>query len=116
MSSTDEELDATSEKFNPLKALYSKNIKLPFKNVKRMDNVSIFESRIKKAGGSLDVDLEKVVKHIKKQDDKQELIDKEKYHVTAMGRKFLLDQGKKSHFLKFHVQFTNFKHFFLSSC
>ena len=34
-----EELDFKSEKFDPLKAIYSKTLKLPFKNIK----VSSFE-------------------------------------------------------------------------
>lgn len=57
LSEEDDELNITSENFNPLKALYSKNMKLPVKNVKRLDNLAIFESRLKKAGDKFDADV-----------------------------------------------------------
>ncbi|XP_066595191.1 U7 snRNA-associated Sm-like protein LSm11 isoform X2 [Prorops nasuta] len=43
-STSDESLDATSEKFDPLKALYSKKLKLLTINAPVYDNVSKFES------------------------------------------------------------------------
>lgn len=91
VSSTDEEeLDMTSEKFNPLKALYSTKVKLPV-NRRKFDNLSSFISQIKKAGGSLDADLDSITQ--KKKDQQQEA-DDGKYHVTAAGRRFLKEQGE----------------------
>lgn len=49
----DEELDITSEKFNPLKALYSKDLVIPVKNAKKLDNLGSFISRLKFAGNDL---------------------------------------------------------------
>lgn len=95
-ASSDEELDVTSSKFNPLKALYSKKVKIPIENACRFDNVSIFLSRLDRAGGALDADLEKIVMHNKKTvatKTKIEKVDEEKYHVTASGRTFLKEQG-----------------------
>lgn len=95
-TSSDEELDVTSSKFNPLKALYSKKVKIPIENARRFDNVSIFLSRLDRAGGALDADLEKIAMHNKKTDatkTKTEKVDDEKYHVTASGRTFLKEQG-----------------------
>lgn len=43
---SDESLDAESEKFNPLKALYSPKVRLP-SSVPIYDNVSKFESILK---------------------------------------------------------------------
>lgn len=40
----DPELDVTSDKFNPLKALTSPNFVLPVKKAKVFDNVAVFES------------------------------------------------------------------------
>lgn len=42
----DPTLDVTSEFFDPLKALYSNTIHIPFKNAKIFDNVSIFEATL----------------------------------------------------------------------
>ena len=44
--SSDESLDATSEKFDPLKALYSTKVKLP-SSAKIYDNIAKFESILK---------------------------------------------------------------------
>lgn len=55
----EDELDITSEKFNPLKALYSEKLKQSQKNVKRFDNLSIFEARLKVAG-EIDKDVNKI--------------------------------------------------------
>jgi hypothetical protein len=52
--SDDAELDLTSETFNPLKALYSTDVKLPVKNVKRFDNLAIFLSRLKQVDDKTD--------------------------------------------------------------
>ncbi|CRL08412.1 CLUMA_CG021253, isoform A [Clunio marinus] len=103
-SSSDEELDVQSEKFNPLKALYAKRIKLPCKNVKKLDNVSSFLSRVQRAGNVLDSDLN-VVPNKTKKDQETEAVDTQKYHITAHGRKFLKEQapihrGKSSKFTR----------------
>lgn len=94
----DEELDMTSDKFNPLKAIYSKKMKVPYEKVQKFDNVSSFMARLKVAGNVLDADLEKVATHskskkVEKVEDGDD-VDKEKFHVTAAGRKFLKDQGE----------------------
>lgn len=56
-SSENEELDIASASFNPLKALYSKNVKLPVKNVKKFDNLSTFISRLKKADNNFEAEV-----------------------------------------------------------
>ena len=53
LNKNDSELDITSDKFNPLKALYSKELDLPVKDVKPLDNLGIFLSRLKNAGNDL---------------------------------------------------------------
>ncbi|KAG4079855.1 hypothetical protein HA402_014986 [Bradysia odoriphaga] len=45
----DPTLDITSEHFDPLKALYAKNVKVPYKNAKVYDNLSQYESAINKS-------------------------------------------------------------------
>lgn len=40
----DTSLDITSEHFDPLKALYSENLVIPYKNAKVYDNISKYES------------------------------------------------------------------------
>lgn len=97
-STDDEEVDVTSSKFNPLKALYSKKFKPPVENVKVLDNVSAFFARIKRAGNVYDKDLEAFSKPINQQKKGQPVIevDKEKYHVTQAGRTFLKEQGNVS--------------------
>lgn len=58
-------------------------------------------SRLKKAGNSVFSDLS-AVPRLKQQSEAQpEEVDPEKYHVTAAGRKFLIEQGQKSLFSKF---------------
>lgn len=42
----DPSLDITSEHFDPLKALYSDNVYIPYKNAKVYDNISKFESAV----------------------------------------------------------------------
>lgn len=42
----DPSLDVTSEHFDPLKALYSENVYIPYKNAKVYDNISKFESLV----------------------------------------------------------------------
>ena len=92
---TPEELDFSSEKFNPLKALYSTKLKLPFKNIKPLDNIAAFESRIKRAGGSFEADINKFIAPVKQNKSPQKPeVDETKYHVTQMGRVFLKEQGK----------------------
>ncbi|EZA49647.1 hypothetical protein X777_12192 [Ooceraea biroi] len=44
---SDESLDATSEKFDPLKALYSSKVQLSSTNVPIYDNIAKFESVLK---------------------------------------------------------------------
>lgn len=91
----DAELDIQSNKFNPLKALYSKKFKAPYENVKKFSNVSSFLSCLNRAGNSFDADLEKVSSQTqKKQKQEAEAVDTEKYHVTTAGRKFLKEQGE----------------------
>uniref|UniRef100_A0A8C6TAW4 LSM11, U7 small nuclear RNA associated n=1 Tax=Neogobius melanostomus TaxID=47308 RepID=A0A8C6TAW4_9GOBI len=46
-----DEVDVCSEKFNPLLALYSPTVKLPFPNVKRFNNVAEYESALKGGRG-----------------------------------------------------------------
>ena len=53
-SEDDLELDITSSSFNPLKALYSKNVKLP---KTKLDNLSIFISRLKKADNKFEAEV-----------------------------------------------------------
>lgn len=95
-STDDEELDIRSDKFNPLKALYSDKFKVPFEGAQALDNVGMFMSRLKKAGNAFDADLEprKVVKKSDPVTGVEE--DDAKYHVTAAGRKFLKEQGLTS--------------------
>lgn len=93
----EEELNVNSAKFNPLKALYSKKFKVP-ENVRKFDNVSSFLSTIKKAGGALDVNIEKALNKTEKKSTKNSTEDDanpEKFHVTQAGRKFLKEQGEK---------------------
>lgn len=93
----EEELNVTSAKFNPLKALYSKKFQVPHGNVRKFDNVSSFLSTIKQAGGELDVDVEKALKKSKMKDSKPNtggVVDAEKFHVTEAGRTFLKEQGE----------------------
>lgn len=92
----EEELNVTSAKFNPLKALYSKKFKVPHENVRKFDNVSSFLSTIKQAGGALDVDIEKALVKNKKEKATNSTKDDEnvdKFHFTEAGRKFLKEQG-----------------------
>jgi hypothetical protein len=42
----DEALDFTSPKFNPLKALYSKNVRLPIENAPVLDNIHKYRSSL----------------------------------------------------------------------
>jgi len=42
-SGTDEELDMLSPSFNPIKALYSKNVQVPSTTAQPLDNISKFE-------------------------------------------------------------------------
>jgi hypothetical protein len=42
----DDALDVTSPKFNPLKALYSKNVRLPFENAPVFDNIHKYRSSL----------------------------------------------------------------------
>lgn len=94
-SSTDEEeLNVESEKFNPLKALYSKKLQLP--NVQSFDNFGTFLSRLKAADNVLDADLSNF-KQTRKQNIVEETeveVDENKYHKTAAGRIFLREQGE----------------------
>lgn len=55
-----EELDITSEKFDPLKALYSKDLVLPMKNVKKLDNLGSFVSRLKFAGNDFAAEVKRM--------------------------------------------------------
>lgn len=92
-SSGDEELDFASKKFNPLKALYTK--KLEVTNERKFDNVSAFMAQIRMAGNSFDVDLNKFAEQRRRKETQEaEPVDEEKYHVTAAGRKFLKEQGE----------------------
>lgn len=45
-SPIDPSVDITSEHFDPLKALYSENVTVPYKNAKVYDNVSKYESAV----------------------------------------------------------------------
>lgn len=91
---SDDELDVTSDKFNPLKALYSDKFKVPCKNVRPVDNLSMFMSKLEQAGNSNDADLESSIKKRQQKERKPtEEVDTEKYHVTAHGRVFLKEQG-----------------------
>lgn len=42
-SSSDDELNMLSPSFNPIKALYAKNIKMPSTSAQQRDNISKFE-------------------------------------------------------------------------
>lgn len=94
-STDDDELNIESEKFNPIKALYSKKLQLT--EADKYENLGIFMSRLKAAGNKLDADLTSF-RQTKKQKQVEELIKndvEEKYHRTAGGRVFLKEQGKK---------------------
>lgn len=122
-STDDEELNMESEKFNPLKALYSKKLKLP--PVKNFENIGMFESRLKAVGNKFDVDLTtfKFQKNVKK--DKQENmesesveVDEEKYHTTKSGRVFAKEQGNlriKKRLIHLNLKSFEF-HYSHSSC
>lgn len=45
----DPTLDITSEHFDPLKALYAKHVKVPYKKAKVYDNLSQYESAINRS-------------------------------------------------------------------
>lgn len=49
---SDESLDATSDKFDPLKALYSFKMRLPSSDAPIYDNVSKYESASSDIGGT----------------------------------------------------------------
>lgn len=53
----EEDLDITSAQFNPLKALYSKDVKLPVQNVRKLDNLGMFMSRLKNAGNKFEAEV-----------------------------------------------------------
>lgn len=120
---TDDQLDATGSKFDPMIALYqgtesrqnppspkdeeldfaSKKFnplkalytkKLEVTNDRKFDNVSSLMAQIRMAG-SFDADLQKFAEQRRKK-KVQEAVpdDAEKYHVTAAGRKFLKEQGE----------------------
>jgi len=83
-----------NSKFNPIKALYSEKVKVPVENAKIYDNLNVFLSRLKNAGNAFDANLEKSLQtQSKTVKDPTEAIDKEKYHVTEAGRKFLKEQA-----------------------
>lgn len=91
-STSSEELDVESEKFNPIKALTSDKFKLPVELLPA-DNLAILESRIKKVEGNLEADLtECTVK--KKPVVKMPVVDENKFHVTKLGRVFPKEQGR----------------------
>ncbi|KAI4486499.1 hypothetical protein M0804_005869 [Polistes exclamans] len=46
-TTSDESIDITSDKFDPIKAIYSKKIRLPSTSAPLYDNVSMYESRMK---------------------------------------------------------------------
>jgi hypothetical protein len=50
-------------------------------------------SRLKTAGNSVHSDLTAASTSTAKPQEKAEEVDPEKYHVTAAGRKFLVEQG-----------------------
>lgn len=54
-TTSDESLDAKSEKFNPIKALYSSKMRLSSLKAPIYDNVSKFESVLSGASGQLKV-------------------------------------------------------------
>lgn len=93
----DEELDVTSDKFNPLKAIYSNKFKNPVANVKPLDNVSTFMSRLEKAGNAYDANLDDPRRTQTKKRDRDtkesEETEDDKYHITKAGRRFLKEQG-----------------------
>lgn len=100
-SSTDEEeLNVESEKFNPLKALYSQKLKMPVVKV-NFENLGIFEARLKAAGNEPDSDLENFKHQNKKKKNEAGSskecdsvpIDDEKFHTTKSGRVFAKEQG-----------------------
>lgn len=107
-STDDEELDVTSRNFNPLKAIYSKKLKIPPKSCQQFDNVSQFLSRLKRADNAFDADLSKPLTHYKKSGDKTEAVDPEKYHVTSAGRMFPKEQGKKFSYALLTINLMSF--------
>ncbi|KAK7922579.1 hypothetical protein WMY93_009481 [Mugilogobius chulae] len=59
--SVEDETDVCSEKFNPLAALYSPTVKLPFPNAKCLNNLAAYESALKgsRARGAKPENVEK---------------------------------------------------------
>lgn len=54
-SSSDESLDLTSKKFNPLKALYSKKVKVPVPDAPTFDNLAKYDSTSRRFRGEIPV-------------------------------------------------------------
>lgn len=92
ISSEDEELDVTKPNFNPIKAIYSKRLFMKAENLPKFDNFSSFMSSLQRAGNKLDADLGRRSPSLSKKVDLSS-DDKEKYHFSAGGRKFLREQG-----------------------
>lgn len=88
----DPELDVTSPHFNPVKALESKETKIPFPKAKIFDNIGVLSSKFDKLGG-VDVDINKPgPSGIRKPQSAGDNISPKKELVK--GRRFLPHQRK----------------------
>lgn len=90
----DPELDIRSEKFNPLKALLSPQTIIPYPNAPTLDNIAIFESKLKKRALK---QSEKNVKSHEKQTHTAQPSTSSSYiqdELTLATRRFLPHQGK----------------------
>jgi len=92
----DPELDITNEKFNPLKALYSKEIKIPSKKLIKFDNTSQFEVALKKIGNIFEI-IPRTVSHTKNENKETTTsanLSTNKYLAEVSSRRFLPHQCK----------------------
>lgn len=89
-SSTD--LDVTSPKFKPLRALYSNKTQIPVPHAKPLDNVTSFEARFRMLGGFDERYSDQRIQEIRKASSsaKNPTIPK----GEAPVRRFLPHQGK----------------------
>jgi hypothetical protein len=63
------------------------------KKIKNKKPFQTFLSRLKNSGNSVHSDLNPPIQTKYETKPEEEKVDSEKYHVTAAGRKFLIEQG-----------------------
>ncbi|VVC24180.1 LSM domain, eukaryotic/archaea-type,LSM domain [Cinara cedri] len=88
-SSCNDELDMLSESFNPIKALYSKNVKLPSKNAQPLDNISRFELT---PSGEVTI---KSIRPLKKNEYDLEPVKRDLSNVAGSSQTTLVQQVRK---------------------